>query len=93
MLIRPEWIEIGDLLTLEEETYDNSNHWESWIVSKKDGEYIGLKQSEDTYTYKDKEIFFFLDCWWGGDMTYKVCLYKKTDESFFRDKKIDEICG
>jgi hypothetical protein len=92
MLIRPEYIEIGDLLTLEEETYATCDHWEAWKVINKDDEVVGLMNSKDVYSNK-KEIYFWKDSWWEGDMTYKVDLYKKADKQYFRDKKIDEICG
>lgn len=92
MEIKPEWIEVGDLLTLEEETYTYSDHWEAWIVSNKDHDGVfELKQSSNSDNRK--EIFYWKDSWWGEDITYKICLYKKVDNNWIRDQKIEDVCG
>jgi hypothetical protein len=95
MLVKPEWIEVGDIIYFDDDSYYGDRRTPLvviGIVRDKDGIDYKFNLSDDKEGYYKDSMTFSFDTWWlDGDISVEIILYKPVDKNWIRDKKIDEI--
>jgi len=90
MLVKPEWIEVGDIIYFDGRGYFDKVETPKVVIRKIDEENWVLGDEIDG----DKicEMMYWKPDYWIGDNRWDIRLYKQVDQNWIRDKKINEIC-
>jgi hypothetical protein len=90
MLVKPEWIEVGDIIYFDDTRYFDQIVPPKVVIAKIDEKNWSLGDEIDG----DKicEMMYWKESYWIGDNGWDIRLYKQIDQNWIRDKKITEIC-
>ena len=92
MLVNPEWIEVGDIIYFDGRGYFDKVETPKVVIRKIDEENWVLGDEIDGDKICEMMYWRESSNYWIGDNRWDIRLYKQVDQSWIRDKKINEIC-